>query len=217
MTETVLALVPDYGLILVFVVIMLASLAVPLPASVLALTAGSFAAVGDLSLPWVIATGFSAFVIGDQIAFFIASKFGTKLIAKGKQSERLAPVIERSENMLEKRGATAVFLSHTILSPTCPYVTYLSGAGGLPWKKYATVAGIGALLWTLGFVGIGYALSSQLEAVASLIANFFGVVLACAVAVVLLVILRNRWRSSRETDTAETPDTTLTQSEKNTP
>ena len=203
MTESVLALVPDYGLVLVIFVIMLASLAVPLPASVLTLTAGSFAAVGDLSLPSVIATGFAAFVIGDQIGFFIASKFGAKLIAKGKQSDRMAPVIARSENMLQKRGAIAVLLSHTILSPTCAYVTYLSGAGGLSWRKYASVAAVGALLWTLGFVGIGYTFSSQLEAVASLIANVFGVVLACAVVVILLTILRNRWRTSKKRNESE--------------
>ena len=48
MTDSVLALVPDYGIFLVFGVVLLACLAVPLPASVLVLTSGSFAAAGDL-------------------------------------------------------------------------------------------------------------------------------------------------------------------------
>ena len=46
MTDTFLALIPDYGAYVVAAVVFLASLAVPLPASVLVLTAGSFVAAG---------------------------------------------------------------------------------------------------------------------------------------------------------------------------
>ncbi|QUS36293.1 DedA family protein [Falsirhodobacter algicola] len=196
MTETVLALIPDYGLIVVFAVVMLACMAVPVPASVLTLTAGSFAAVGDLSLPMVLLTAFLAFAIGDQIAFLLASRFGRKLLARFADSPRMGPIIARSEDMLNRRGALAVFLSHTIFSPTCPYVTYLSGSGGLAWSRFTAVALPGAAVWTAGYVGLGYAFASQLEQVATLLSNFFGVVLASAVAIGALAVLRKRWATA---------------------
>lgn len=194
MIETVLALVPDYGLLVVFTVVVLACLAVPLPASVLTLTAGSFAAVGDLPLFEVLATALTAFVIGDQVAFIVARHLGRRPISDLSKSNRIGPVIRRSEALLQRHGSLAVFLSHTILSPTCPYVTYLSGAGGLRWTRFTAAAVPGALAWTFAYVGLGYAFATQLEEVATLISNFFGIVLAASVAFGSFLILKSRWR-----------------------
>ncbi|WP_371171495.1 DedA family protein [Aliiroseovarius sp. 2305UL8-7] len=198
MIDTVLALIPDYGLFLVFGVVFLACLAVPLPASMLVLTAGSFAAAGDFSFVLVVMTTFVAFILGDQLAFALASRFGRKLIARLSQSDRFAPILNRSEALLQKHGALSVLMSHTIISPTCPYISYLSGAGGLPWRSFTGVAVMGALIWTLAYVGLGYVFATQLEQVATLLSNFFGVVLAVATAIGALLILRSRWKKMRD-------------------
>ena len=196
MTETVLALIPDYGLLVLFVVIALACMAVPLPASVLTLTAGSFSAVGDLSLVLVLAVAFVAFAIGDQSAFWIAQRFGRVPIKRLATSRRFGPVICRSEALLQERGALAVFLSHTIFSPTCPYVTYLSGAGGLSWGRFTAVALPGAAMWVGAYAGLGFVFATQLEQIATLISNFLGVVLAAALVIGVLMVLRRRWKDS---------------------
>ncbi|RJE78985.1 DedA family protein [Paracoccus sp. JM45] len=200
MTETILALVPDYGLTLIFLVVSLACLAVPLPASMLVLTAGSFAASGDLSLGWVFVTAFAAFILGDQIAFFIARLAGPKVLAMLGRSPRMAPAIARSENLLQDRGTLAVLLSHTILSPTCPYISYLSGAGGLSHGRFSLAAIPGAAIWTLGYVGLGYVFATQLEQLAQITSQFFGVVLAATVAIGMFMLLRIRWKHESESD-----------------
>lgn len=195
MTETVLALVPDYGVFLVFGVVLLACLAVPLPASVLVLTSGSFAAAGDISLLTVFFAATVAYVLGDQLAYGLARKLGPSVLGFFERSERTAPVVEKSKALLQRRGALAVLISHTILSPTCPYVSYLSGAGGLNWRRFTVAAIPGALIWTAMYVGLGYTFASQLEQVASILSNFFGVVLAGAVAVTSVVLLMRRWQA----------------------
>ncbi len=55
MTETLLALVPEWGAVLLALVNVLACLALPVPASLVMLAAGAFAAAGDLdALPlWI--------------------------------------------------------------------------------------------------------------------------------------------------------------------
>ena len=50
MTETVLALVPSYGLLLVALGTFFSCLALPVPSSLIMLSAGGFAAAGDLVL-----------------------------------------------------------------------------------------------------------------------------------------------------------------------
>lgn len=195
MTETILSLVPDYGLPLIFSVVAMACLAVPLPASVLVLTSGSFAAAGDLTLGSVLVVAFMGYVVGDQMAYHLAKRIGPSLISRLKQSEKAAPIVDRSERMLREKGGAAVLLSHTILSPTCPYVSYLSGAGGLTWARFSTAAVLGAGLWTAAYVGLGYVFASQLEQVAAAASQFFGVILALCVAAALFILLRRRWRA----------------------
>lgn len=197
MTETFLALVPDYGTYIVGAAVFLACLAIPLPASILVLTAGSFAAAGDLSLFAVAVGVFTAFVAGDQLAYWIASRAGRPLIERFRNRPSVAPVLQRSEDMLSRHGTMAVLMSHTIFSPTCPYITYLSGAGGLSWQKFTLAAIPGAVIWTAVYLGLGAAFASQLEQVVALLANFFGFVLAGAALTGLIVLLRSRWRESR--------------------
>ncbi len=196
MTETLLALIPDYGTYIVSLVVFLACLAVPLPASALVLAAGSFAAVGDLSLP-VLGVGiFAAFALGDQVAFLSGARAGRPLIERLRQGTSVGPVVKRSEDLLARRGAAAVLMSHTVVSPTCPYVTYLAGAGGLSWRQFTVAALPGALIWTAVYLGLGLMFASQLEQVVTLLSNFFGVVVAVCVLASLILLLRDRWRKA---------------------
>ena len=196
MTEVFLALVPDYGAYIVAAVVFLACLAIPLPASILVLTAGSFAEAGDLSLFAVAVGVMVAFVAGDQVAFWIGSRAGRPLIEHFRRRPSVAPVLQRSEDLLSRRGTLAVLISHTVLSPTCPYITYLSGAGGLSWQKFSLAAIPGAVIWSVVYLGLGAAFASQLEQVVALLGNFFGLVLAGAALIGLIVLLRSRWRES---------------------
>ena len=202
MIDTLLQMVPDYGQWIVFAAVLAACLAVPVPASMLVLTAGSFAAVGDLSLTGVFASAFTAFVIGDLLAFSLARRFGTPLITRLRSFEFAAPTIDRSEALLLKRGRLAVLLSHTILSPTCPYISMLSGTGKLPLRDFALVAIPGAALWSAAYVGLGYTFASQLEQVAQIISNFLGVILIGAIVVGAGLLLRRRWRRFGEENQA---------------
>lgn len=178
MTEYVLGLVPTYGLYLIFAVVTLACLAVPLPASILVLAAGSFAAAGDLTLWQVLLVSFAAFVVGDQLAFRIAHVAGPSLLRRLRVNKKMDGLITKSESLLHTRGKVAVLLSHTVLSPTCAYVSYLCGAGGMNWSSFSLAAGIGAALWTAAYVGLGYAFADQLSQVTDILSNFFGFVIA---------------------------------------
>lgn len=194
MTEYVLGLVPTYGLYLIFTVVMLACLAIPLPASMLVLAAGGFAASGDLTLWRVVLVSFVAFVVGDQLAYRISYLAGPRLFARLRTNNKMDALIVKSEDLLDRRGQSAVLLSHTILSPTCPYVSYLCGAGGMKWQAFSVVAVIGAALWTAAYVGLGYLFAGQLTQVADLLSDFFGFVIAGFVLIGSGAWLARQWK-----------------------
>jgi len=195
MTDLIIGLIPDYGLLLLFGVVSLACLAIPLPSSMMVLTSGAFAASEDLTLWQVFAVSFVAFLIGDQVAYLIASRYGRRIITWMRTKPRLVPVLEKSEHMLHSKGHIAVLLSHTILSPTCPYISYLCGAGGMHWVKFTVMAVVGAAIWTLGYVSLGYIFAAQLGQVAEMLSNFFGVIFAGLLVLYCVIWLRRKWRA----------------------
>ena len=195
MTETVIGLIPNYGLLVIFAVVSLACLALPLPSSMMVLASGAFAATGDLTLWQVIAVAFVAFVVGDQVAFGLAARVGPRLLSGVRSKPRLAPVLTKSEAMLEARGQVAVLLSHTVLSPTCPYISYLCGAGGMKWASFSLMATFGAAIWVSVYVLLGYAFATQLTQVAEILSKFLGLLLALGVVVFCMLRLRRNWQA----------------------
>ncbi len=196
MTDYLLGLIPDYGLYLIFTIIVLACLAVPMPASMLVLAAGSFAAAGDLVFWQVLTVACLAFIVGDQLAFHIARRAGPPLLNRLRKRRRMEALISRSEDLLQRRGGTAVLLSRTVISPTGPYVSYICGAGGMRHGTFSTYAAMGAGIWAIAYSGLGYVFADQLVQVSEVMVSFLGFVAAAAVAGLSLRWLFRQWRAS---------------------
>jgi membrane-associated protein len=202
MTETLLALVPTYGVWLILVALPLSCLALPVPSSILVMTAGGFAAAGDMTLWQVQAAAFAGFIAGDQVTYGIARAGGTPLVARMKSRPKLGALFARAETMLQRKGAVAVFLSRTIFSPLGPYMGYLSGALKLPWVTFSGAAILGAACWSLGYSYLGYVFATQITQVASMIGNAIGFILAGAAAIGLIWYLARAWNLERSKTTA---------------
>lgn len=196
MTDALIALIPQYGLYVIGVTVFLACLAMPLPASMLVLAAGGFAATEDLVLWQVAGVILLAFVLGDQVVFGLSRTLGARVLKAARKRPRVDRMMDRSARMLARRGPMAIFLSHTVFSPTGPYVSALSGVGGVGWLTFSMAAITGALFWTMAYVGLGYVFVDQLALLAEITGNLTGVIVALTVIVLCVIWLRRRWRAS---------------------
>ncbi|WP_306258956.1 DedA family protein [Pararhizobium sp. IMCC21322] len=194
MTDYFLGLIPDYGLWIVFACVAIACLGIPLPSSVLVLTSGGFAAAGDLDILNVLLVTFTAFALGDQLALNAARIVGPSILDRLRSIGRFRGLVERGELLLEQKGTTAIFLSHTILSPVGPYVTYICGASKMRWLKFSTTALIGTALWTITYTMLGYLMASQLTTLTEAVRDFLsiGVALICFCASAFVIY--RKWR-----------------------
>lgn len=193
MTETLLGLVPTHGIWLIFLALILSSLAVPIPSSILVMTAGGFASVGDLVLWQVQAAAFAGFVLGDQLTYGLARRGGAPLVARLSRRPRLAAMFARAQAMLDRRGPVAVFVSRTVLSPLGPCMGYLCGALRLHWGRFTLTAVTAAALWVLAYSWLGFVFATQIAQVAALIGNAIGFILAATVVLGLALYLRRLW------------------------
>ena len=177
MTEAIFALVPTYGVYLIFAVVVLSCLAVPLPSSLLVLASGGFVASEDMLLWQALLAAFLGVAVGDQCAFRLARGVGRPLLGKMKTSPKRAALVGKAESALKRWGAFAVFLSRTVLSPIGPYVSFVSGSAGLGWFSFSTAAITGAACWSLAYVGLGFLFADRISDVATVLGNFSGVLL----------------------------------------
>ena len=179
MTDWLLGLVPTYGVWLLSISTFLSCLALPIPASVLMLAAGGFAAVGDLSLPVIAAGAFAGAVAGDQAGYFAGRCGGAgQLNTIGAH----AGPLKRAAELLSQRGGVAVFLSRWLVSALGPYVNLAAGASKMQWTKFSVFGVAGEAVWVGVYVGVGYAFAGNLAAASAMAVDVLGTLAAGGVA-----------------------------------
>lgn len=197
MTEALLALVPQWGPWAVAITTFLSCLALPVPASLVMLAAGGFAAVGDLSLAAVCLAAFAGAVAGDHAGFALGRLGGPALMARLTARPRRARLVGQAVAALHARGALAVYLSRWLFSPLGPWVNFAGGATGYPWRRFAPPQAAGEATWVALYVGLGWVFAGNLEAAADLAGSALGFLAGAAVTLGLGLWLRLLLRRGR--------------------
>lgn len=202
MTE-VFALVSTYGTVLVFVSAFLSCLAIPIPTSLMMLTAGAFVATEDLVLWHVFGAAFAGAVLGDQTGFFLGKRGGRTLIDKMASSDARQKVIDKASKFIEKHGGYGVFLSTWLFAPLGPWVNFVAGSAGLSWRKFTLFDTMGEFIWVAIYVSLGYVFAANLSAVAETVGNLVGVMTALAIITAMIWWITRLIKSQNKEQTAD--------------
>ncbi len=183
MSDTILALVVDYGVPIVFCVTFLSCLAVPVPSSLLMLAAGGFAATGDLSLAAVTLGAFCGAVLGDNTGYWIARRLGERAESWLVKEPKRAALRDRCVAYLDKRGGPSVFLTCWLFAPLGPSMNYVCGLSKFYWPRFVLWGMAGEVVWVSIYVGLGYTFADSIATLASVLANASGFVTAFGVVI----------------------------------
>ena len=161
------------------------------------LALGGFAAQrGHLALPWVIAVAAADGFLGDQLYFGVGRVGGARVVAC---FPNLRPSVVRATRLLHHYDVPLIIgirfmYGLRIVGPMA------IGMSGIRWLRFALLNFVGAVLWALVVVGIGYALGDTLTWLLGDLTRIerwaFAALLAVgiALAAVLLVRCRRKWR-----------------------
>jgi membrane-associated protein len=179
-SDTLVALLLSWGPALLAAVTFLSCLALPLPASLMMMAAGAFAAGGDLALPAVGGAALAGAVVGD-VAGYATGRVGARLL--GRLTGPRAELLERARDFTLRRGAASVFLSRWLFSPLGPYVNFVAGAAAMGWLPFLAAGAAGEAVWVALYVGAGYLFADRIEALSSMAGSLSGALAAGAVTV----------------------------------
>jgi membrane-associated protein len=183
----------QYGLPVLLTVIVGASMGLPLPATLLLLTAGAFVEQGDLSLWAVISLATTAAVLGDHLGYGIGRWGSRRLIAQLSRWGGGAARMEQAERAAKRWGGLGIFLSRWLMAPIGPLVNLTSGMARYPLTTFFCFDVAGEALWVVLYVTLGRLFSDQVQTLSSTLGDFswFLVGLA-AIAVLIWLLLRQR-------------------------
>ena len=176
MTDWLLGLVPQYGLWLLAATTFLSCLALPIPASILMLTAGGFAAAGDLVLWQALLAALAGAVAGDQLGYWAGRALGAGLLARLRADPGRDRLLARADALMERRGVLAVFLTRWLLSPLGPWVNLVAGSTRYGWPRFTAAGVAGEGVWAGLYVGTGHVFAGNVQAASDMLGSALGMV-----------------------------------------
>jgi membrane-associated protein len=140
-----------------------------LPGDSLLVTAGLYAAKGDIdahllgmTIPGILALNLSLIpmaIIGDAVSYFIGARLGSSLFNR-KGSRLFKPEhIQKAQAFYEKHGGKAIIIAR-FMPIVRTFVPVVAGAAKMPYRRFATYNIVGGAAWVLSMTLIGYGLAS---------------------------------------------------------
>jgi membrane protein DedA with SNARE-associated domain len=142
-------LVHDYGLVALFLIVMLESGGVPLPGETALVAASIFASQGKLDIVEVIAVAAAAAIIGDNLGYWVGRTGGRKLLQRfgplQRWSERVLPW---SERFFKRHGGKTIFLARffSVLRVTAAWI---AGISRMHWWTFFLWNAAGGICWAV--------------------------------------------------------------------
>lgn len=180
LSDALLALVPTYGPWLMGLATYLSCLALPVPVSILMLTAGGFVASGDLA-GWQIGTSaLVGAVAGDQTGFQIGRRGGQRLLNRLAQDPKIGKLLDTAQDQMRRRGALGIFLTRWLFSAAGPYANFAAGSAAYPWLRFTLWGLAGEMVWVGLYIGLGYSFAGDITAASDMAGSLLGILAGVA-------------------------------------
>jgi membrane protein DedA with SNARE-associated domain/rhodanese-related sulfurtransferase len=197
MTTQLLPLLAHYGVLIVFIAVLIDQIGLPVPASPVLILAGTLAAQGKLFAPELLGVSVVACMIADWIWFWIGKTYGMRVL-KTMCRISLEPdsCVSQTQNSFERWGANSLVVAKFIpgLALIAPP---LAGALRVTWRRFIVLSACGSVLWAALGLGMGMVFSAQIERLLSELDRIGGLAIALMGALLAGYVVFKWWQRRR--------------------
>jgi membrane protein DedA with SNARE-associated domain len=169
-----------------------AFLGLVVPGESLVLASGFFAHQGSLRLDAVLVAAALGAAAGDNIGYQLGSRFGRGwLLHHGRRFGITESRLARAEAFFARQGPKAVFLGRFVGFARA-LVPFVAGASRMSYRRFIVYDALGAVLWTIAFVLLGYAFGASWRLAERWVGRATTVLTVGAALVAVVVWLRRR-------------------------
>lgn len=180
--DRVLTALLIYGYPALGLTLLLGSIGFPVPDGLAMTVAGALAMGGRINIGWAGAVALVASVLGDIIGYGIGRALDREVLERrGRWLGLTALRRIRVEALFERWGGLTIFITRTFASYLSSVANLLAGLSRYPFGKYLVLTFAGRFAWTSAYLGLGYAVGTDLEAASGFLTNLSAFLLCTVV------------------------------------
>lgn len=197
MAHEIIVLLTQYGVLLVFVNVLVEQAGLPVPAVPTLVVAGALAGGGLLSLPGVLAAAWLACLLADGAWFFAGRRYGAGVMRTLCRVSLSPDTCVKQSELRFQRWRGRVLLVAKFVPGLSTVAPPLVGALGLRPAVFLLMDGLGSLIWVAAAVGLGYALAPQIDHVLETLSQAGTIALQVVAVLLALYVLFKWWQRQR--------------------
>lgn len=158
-------LITTFGLLGIFLIIFTESglfFGFFLPGDSLLVTAGLFAAKGELNIVILIALCVAGAILGDNVGYLFGKKMGLKLFSNEDSRFLKKSHIEKAKAFYDKHGGKTIILAR-FMPFIRTFAPIVAGAAQMKYSSFFAYNVIGGVLWGAGMPIMGYTLGKSMS------------------------------------------------------
>ncbi len=182
-----------------FIIALLSSIALPIPASTALAAAGGFASQGYMNIYAVLGITLLGSMTGDLIGYILARQYGERILSKFVFFRRIlrSESFHKIEDYIIDFAPSLIFFSR-FLTELSPATNLMAGISKVSFKKFFTFALLGEFIYTLMYGMTGFLLGSEWEDNISFFLKAGGIILMLGIAVNLIQVLLYKKRTRKQ-------------------
>ncbi|MGD9694816.1 MAG: DedA family protein [Thermoleophilia bacterium] len=184
--------VGSYGLLAVFLLMILESACIPVPSEAIMLYGGFLVSRGDESLLWMVVAGVAGNVIGSWIAYAVGRYRGREWALRWHWLHITPKRLDAADRWFVRYGDVAVLISRC-LPIIRTFISLPAGIARMPFGRFTLLTLVGCVPWVLLLALAGRAVGDNWEDLQHQL-HYFDYVLVLAIlgGIVWLVVRRRR-------------------------
>lgn len=187
----------DYlGYLGIFVMTMIESTFIPIPAEITLIPAGYLISEGKMSWLMLILSSTCGTICGSLINYYIARTFGRQLLIKyGKFFLLNEEKLEKIESFFEKHGSISTF-SGRLIPGLKHFIAFPAGLGKMPLKPFILYTALGGFILNTAAIAIGYFIGTNSDLIKKYVKQINFALFTIVVCVIIFYIWRRRMKSN---------------------
>jgi membrane protein DedA with SNARE-associated domain len=192
--ETIVQYIGDMGYWGIFLLMFLESTFFPFPSEIIMIPAGYLAYKGEMNVYIVVLVGILGSVAGALFNYYLAMHFGRKFILKyGKYFFIKEETLDKLEAFFIKHGDLSTF-NGRLIPGIRQLISLPAGLAKMNIAKFSLYSGLGAGIWVIVLVALGYLLGSNEALISEYLKSATLIALISVVFITIFYVVRNRRR-----------------------
>lgn len=184
----------DMGYLGIFLLMFLESTFFPFPSEIIMIPAGYLAYQGEMNLYMVVFIGILGSVAGALLNYYLAMYLGRKIILKyGKYFFIKEETLEKLDTFFAKHGEISTFTGR-LIPGIRQLISLPAGLARMNLFKFSLYTAIGAGIWVIVLVGVGYVVGSNQALISEYMKSATLIALVSVVLIIIFYIIRHKRR-----------------------